>query len=534
VNDVYEGDAYRTRLQPVLMKSAKVVVDIGAHIGCFAKLCHEANPDAKIICVEACPENIEALRANVGSFAEVVHAACTYEPGPVAMLNALRPNCESTGGSVVVPASALSNSGMEQPGYKYWHDTRELPKVTLEELMRRFGFDRIDLLKLDCEGSEFSILGQTPSIDRISFIMGEYHGRKRWDALRAERFSRWDYGHMFESGELGLFHLRNPAWPAQERPRYTTMTPGVLKVAVPAGIGDSVWTLTKLQDMLRKHDAKKVIVGLCGGPPYRSREFVERFDFVESAFYSNWSCMESNQFTTEGVYNWAPSGRGWHGEFDWMLQANRSLESGQRLENWLPEFETNFAIADHFRFTLAELQNADALVEQLGSYCVFYLGPLAGNTTAGHNRNGLWSTGDWATLARMCRDRGLAIVVVGAEYDRSYFDRCRADGLGECYDAVGQWGIGQTYAAIRRARFVISYQSGVGIFAVYMGVPEAVFWRPFGDSIFDRGFVSFDERMASAWAPLGALESGRYLPLIYTKCSPASIMAHAEQIGWVI
>ena len=41
----------------------------------------------------------------------------------------------------------------------------------------------------------------------------------------------------------------------------------------------------------------------------------------------------------------------WHGEFDWMLQANRHLESGLRLETWLPEMETDWRIADRFRFT---------------------------------------------------------------------------------------------------------------------------------------------------------------------------------------
>ncbi len=557
VQDVYSGDAYRTHL---LSSNAgpQVIVDIGAHIGCFAKRWHEKNPEARIICVEACPENLPALRANVGDFAEIVPAACTYETEPMALLNAVRPDCESTGGSVVVPRSELETSNLRQEGYKYWNDLRELPTVTLEQLRQRFGFDHIDVLKLDCEGSEYSILGHTPSLDRIRMIVGEYHGHSRWDSFRQERMQGWDYGHMLDGGESGgLFHYANPVWPPQPLPsnevalatpptipettvvcsadksaRRPLIRPPLLRVAVPAGIGDSVWGLLKIPSMLRAYGATKAHIALCGGPPYRSLPFIERFDFVESAENSRWECIESDRYTPEGVYNWAPSGIGWHNEFDWMLQANRHLESGQRLETWLPEFETDFDIADRFLFTGGELRQARALEQRLGPYCVFYLGPEAGNTTFGHNRGPLWKPEEWGQLATLCRELGLQIVVVGADYDRSYFERHVAPHLGACYDAVGKWPIGQTFAVIQRSRFVVAYQSGIGIFSVYLGIPAACFWRPQGDSIDPSSYVSFSEQMASAWAPPESLETGRYLPLIYTRCSPQRIADHAVKHGW--
>ena len=547
VRDIYEEDAYRTHL---LSDNAgpQVVVDIGAHIGCFAKLWHRKNPEARIICVEACPENLEALRRNVGDFAEVVPAACTYESEPIALLNAVRPNCESTGGSVVVPKAELETSDLRQGGYQYWHDLRELAKVDLEELMSRMGVDRIDILKLDCEGSEYSILGKTPSLDRIRFILGEYHGRRRWDDFRRKRLADWDYGHMYDGGENGgLFHYANPDRPAAAAGTPTVsatptaglqaqwpelLTPNLLRVAVPAGIGDSVWALTKIPAVLQTYGAEKAHVALCGGPPHRAKEFVERFDFVESASYSNWECVESERYTPEGVYNWAPSGVGWHGEFDYMLQANRHLESGGRLESWLPEFETDWKVADRFHFTGGEVREARELDRRVGSYCVFYFGPEKGNTESGHNRGPLWTPEDWSELAQRCRSMGLAIVAVGAEYDRSYFERQIAPVVGPCEDAIGRWGIGRTFAVIQRARFVVAYQSGIGVFAAYMGVPTAMFWRPHGDSIDPGGYVSFQEKMAAAWAPRQALEQGAYLPSIYTKCSPESIADHAVRHDW--
>jgi FkbM family methyltransferase len=190
---------------------------VGAHIGCFAALWHRRNPLARIVCIEACPENIAVLRANVGHFAEVIHAACSYEDEPIGLLNAVLPYCESTGGSVVMPRSALSKVNGEASS-QYWRDDRELPRITLEEVMQRVGSERIDLLKLDCEGSEYSILGRTPSLDRIQFVLGEYHDEDRWNLFRSQRFSDWDYGHLSADGrKVGNFHLRHPARSTAER-----------------------------------------------------------------------------------------------------------------------------------------------------------------------------------------------------------------------------------------------------------------------------------------------------------------------------
>jgi FkbM family methyltransferase len=216
VKDVFENDAYCTDLLP-RKEVPELVVDVGAHIGCFAALWHRRNPLARIVCIEACPENIAVLRANVGHFAEVIHAACSYEDEPIGLLNAVLPYCESTGGSVVMPRSALSKVNGEASS-QYWRDDRELPRITLEEVMQRVGSERIDLLKLDCEGSEYSILGRTPSLDRIQFVLGEYHDEDRWNLFRSQRFSDWDYGHLSADGrKVGNFHLRHPARSTAER-----------------------------------------------------------------------------------------------------------------------------------------------------------------------------------------------------------------------------------------------------------------------------------------------------------------------------
>jgi FkbM family methyltransferase len=707
VKDVYQGDCYRISL---LGKFAddEVIVDVGAHIGAFAKLWHKRNPRARIICVEACPENLACLQANVGDFATVVHAACTYEEGELALLNAVRPHCESTGGSTVIPADKLDDASLRQPGYEYWHDRRPLRKVTLEELMAQMGVNHIDLLKLDCEGSEFSILEKTPSRSRIHFILGEYHGLQRWDEMRPRVFYGWDYGHMYahESG-LGNFHLCNRVWPPPARSsvqdflrrhvrsgdepyfdlglgyyqalhdltarfapnriveigvragysalamlraapqaavvgfdndsdmssagyvqharellkghnyqliladsrtlpslpssdmvlidgdhtlpgclndlqlasraapvillddyqeyadnavrnaiaQWRNSNPGwslevvpfgdphrsvavltrnkekTLRLALPPGIGDAFWCLLKVPALCRREGASGVDVEVCGGPPYRSREFLQAFDFVSSVAHTDLRITEADFITPGGEFNYAPSQPSWHNRFDWLLQVNGHLERGQRIEDWLPDLAIDWNLMERFRWSNKALETAAAVQQQYGDYCVFYTGPESGNTTAGHNRGGLWRPADWVRLAELARAAGLQVLFVGAEYDRSYLaNHLLPAGLKDCHDYLGAWQIDETLAVIRGARFYVGYQSGLGIVATYLGVPTAMFWRPYGNSILPDQRVTFREEMASAWAPREHLDRGRYLPCIYGRCSPEGIMEHQRTV----
>ena len=211
IQDVFYGDCYHTSLYDLTQWAN--VVDVGGHIGTFPTLVHMRNPQANIAVVEACPENIPALTANVGEFAHVVAGAMTYEPGELALLNSVRPSCESTGGSVVVRREELANPNhpLRQHGYQYWDDLRPLRKVTLGEVMREAGMTHVDCLKLDCEGAEYSILENAPEVrHHVRFIFGEYHDNIRWEELRGRLFADWQYGKIYEADGRGLFNMINP------------------------------------------------------------------------------------------------------------------------------------------------------------------------------------------------------------------------------------------------------------------------------------------------------------------------------------
>ncbi len=206
-DDVIRDDCYRVDDLP---RPIHYVLDIGAHIGAFAVRMRKARPEARICCVEANPENAAALCRNVSGFAAVRIAACTYED-EVELLSTVWPGTANTGGSFVEPAG--SDHWRRLPNADEYRPAGRVPTVTIESLLDELGWPRIDVLKLDCEGSEFSILAGTRSLDKIGVIVGEYHSEPRFRRLVRARFApkQWTRD-ILRPGTPGLFRLSRPNW----------------------------------------------------------------------------------------------------------------------------------------------------------------------------------------------------------------------------------------------------------------------------------------------------------------------------------
>jgi FkbM family methyltransferase len=205
IEDVYQNDAYKTMLRPK-KEGPEYVLDVGANIGAFSKLWHERNPEAKIACVEVNKKLLAALEANVGGFATIIPKACHYGKD-LRLLDAVCPEGLSIGGSRVVGVEEWQAESSSQ----YLKTQEPVETITLEEIQEQLGWPRIDFLKLDCEGSEYSIL-ENADLSRIGTMFVESHGAARWRALVEKRFQGWDIGHMSRSAcrEFEVWHLVNP------------------------------------------------------------------------------------------------------------------------------------------------------------------------------------------------------------------------------------------------------------------------------------------------------------------------------------
>jgi FkbM family methyltransferase len=146
---------------PMDERPIRTVVDVGAHVGLFTLWCASRYPDARIVAVEPSPRATRYLRQNVArnrlGRVTVVEAAC--------------------GGSS--RRALLYRRGPEMTSTLYGDapSATEVDVLTLDELFRRHGVERCDLLKLDCEGAEYEILlgASAGTLARVDGIVMECH-----------------------------------------------------------------------------------------------------------------------------------------------------------------------------------------------------------------------------------------------------------------------------------------------------------------------------------------------------------------------
>ncbi len=168
IHEIIIQDSYRSGWLRVDWDD--LVVDIGANIGVFTVWAAKQTR-YKVFAVEPVPENAECLRRNIDAnglhHVTVETAAITGTTGEVA----LRKAPVNVGYRVTGNAESESQSVFK------------VPSLTLNDFMKRHTISRIDFLKVDCEGSEGSILQSLePDVFRIiRKIAVEYHDE--WSSL---------------------------------------------------------------------------------------------------------------------------------------------------------------------------------------------------------------------------------------------------------------------------------------------------------------------------------------------------------------
>jgi FkbM family methyltransferase len=167
------------------------IVDVGANVGSFAVYAAQASPDARIFCYEPEPQNFLRLRQNLrinGLDERVAAFQCA-----VSSSGAPR--------SLGVGVSQLNSFENLRGGANY----QVVACTTLRDIRAEHRLDRLDLLKMNCEGAEYEILDACSNgdLEGILNIRLEYHnldgkGRngaslRRWlqaRGYRIERFTR--------------------------------------------------------------------------------------------------------------------------------------------------------------------------------------------------------------------------------------------------------------------------------------------------------------------------------------------------------
>jgi FkbM family methyltransferase len=152
------------------------VLDIGAHVGAFALAVARRFPHCTVVCYEPNPRLAPYLRRNVRANGmteriSVEQRAVGAVPGRALLYDA---GCAST----ILPG--LRSTSLSA--------TTEVEVVAFEEVMSRLG-ERVQLVKLDCEGSEYGIVLDTPGVawrgvERVVLEYEEPVAGRSWPVLR--------------------------------------------------------------------------------------------------------------------------------------------------------------------------------------------------------------------------------------------------------------------------------------------------------------------------------------------------------------
>jgi len=142
-----------------------IVIDIGSHRGYFAKLCLDKGCK-NIICYEANQNNYNYLLKNLGSYnGWKAHNVAVWKENSEG-IPFYNHNVYNTGVNSFYKHSQAIHfpEKIEEVNVK---------TVSLDHILK--DYEKVNLLKIDTEGSEYEILMNSTLIERVENIVGEYH-----------------------------------------------------------------------------------------------------------------------------------------------------------------------------------------------------------------------------------------------------------------------------------------------------------------------------------------------------------------------
>jgi FkbM family methyltransferase len=147
------GPAYTAmELSKILPASATTIIDAGAHHGDFADALDFLYAPRNLLAVEANPALGEPLRARFTTRPHIsVITAALAESKGAQTFNVY--NFDAASSFYTCRTGHLNLLGFDEQ-----HQTITVSTTTLESIFNEHGLQKVDLLKLDCQGAELAIL----------------------------------------------------------------------------------------------------------------------------------------------------------------------------------------------------------------------------------------------------------------------------------------------------------------------------------------------------------------------------------------
>jgi len=153
---------------PPRFEATDLVIDVGGHVGSFATACLLRGA-GRVVAFEPVPSNHAILALNLARFGgrAVAHLGAVWrsDAPPTRLYHVTSADPSNTGGGNMF--GAATPAGLSAPA------------VPLDDAvaaaLAASGCDRVRMLKLDCEGSEYPVLLTATCLGQIDEVCGEYH-----------------------------------------------------------------------------------------------------------------------------------------------------------------------------------------------------------------------------------------------------------------------------------------------------------------------------------------------------------------------
>lgn len=181
---VYEENEYQ-----INKFEKKIVVDIGAHIGCFSLLAAHKGAK-KVYAYEPDAESFQILKRNVNGTCVNAFNMGVHDEDNCGLKMVYSSDKQNTGGCQTIVC-----------------DKSNVRSITLDTIIKKVG--GIDLLKLDCEGAEYLAILNSKRLKRVKAIFGEYHGPNFYpfdDFKQKLNDQGFFCGYKSVNDDLGHFH----------------------------------------------------------------------------------------------------------------------------------------------------------------------------------------------------------------------------------------------------------------------------------------------------------------------------------------
>ena len=144
----------------------KVVLDIGGYIGDLSLYC-ASTFDSKVHCYEPTPQNYAMIQENINLNKDL--NITVFNKGVSDSRQPIMLDVQEISGEI---------HASSHKKYKSHVTTIEVPCVSLNDAIKEITEEKIDLVKIDCEGQEFEILKNIDSYElstKIDYLAFEYH-----------------------------------------------------------------------------------------------------------------------------------------------------------------------------------------------------------------------------------------------------------------------------------------------------------------------------------------------------------------------